>query len=181
MGNKIFDLHFFHDMNPSRPLINKHKYFRIQFRYSVTKFENFDSSVCMTPWSQNFKFSKSTFYTFILFSLMIDVFAPKRISPDCPFKSNWRLTNISILTLQCAIWLRGVMHTTELDSAVGCTPRTVLSNFNHWTLRCDAHWGATPQSLTPRCDTHREAWLHSGKHTAECFEQFWSLDSMVGC
>ena len=29
----IFELHFFHDLNPSRPLINMLKYFRIQFRF----------------------------------------------------------------------------------------------------------------------------------------------------
>ena len=31
--HKIFDLHFFHDSNPSGPLINRLKYFRIQFRF----------------------------------------------------------------------------------------------------------------------------------------------------
>ena len=29
----IFDLHFFHDLNPSSPLINRLKYFRIRFRF----------------------------------------------------------------------------------------------------------------------------------------------------
>ena len=31
--HEIFDLHFFHDSNPSRPLINRLKYFRILFRF----------------------------------------------------------------------------------------------------------------------------------------------------
>ena len=33
MCHEIFDLHFFHDSNPSRPLINRLKYFRIRFRF----------------------------------------------------------------------------------------------------------------------------------------------------
>ena len=70
-----------------------------------------------------------------IFSFMIDVFSPKRIFPDCPFKSNQGLTKISILTSWCAVWLRGVMHTMELNSVVWCTP---------WSLTpwCDAHHGA---------------------------------------
>ena len=94
-----------------------------------------------------------------LLSSMMDVFTPKRISRDCPFKSNQRLTNISILTPRCAIWLRRVMHTEELDSAEGCTL----------------------QSLTPQWNAHRGAfweilitWLPGVMHTAE-------LDSTVGC
>ena len=70
---------------------------------------------------------------------MIGVFTPERISSDFPFKSNQRLVKISILTLWCAFWLRGEMHTEEffenfssLDSAVWCTPRSL-------TLRWDAH------------------------------------------
>ena len=31
--HEIFDLHFFHDMNPSGPLINRLKYFRIWFQF----------------------------------------------------------------------------------------------------------------------------------------------------
>ena len=31
--HEIFYLHFLHDLNPSRPLINRLKYFRIRFRY----------------------------------------------------------------------------------------------------------------------------------------------------
>ena len=80
-----------------------------------------------------------------IFSFMIDVFTPKRISLDCPFKSNQRLTKILILTSRCdahhGAWLRGEMHTAELfekywslDSAVGCTPR---SNTNNVILICN--------------------------------------------
>ena len=63
------------------------------------------------------------------------------------------------LTPRCAVWLRCVMHTAELDSAVGCTP----------------------QSLTPWWQAHRGARLCGGMHTAELFEKFWSLDSEVWC
>ena len=83
---------------------------------------------------------------------MLDAFTPKRISPNCPFKSYQRLSQILILTPRCAVWLRGVMHTTQLDSEVWCTPR----------------------SLTTWCAAHRGAWLCSRKHTSE-------LDSAVGC
>ena len=82
---------------------------------------------------------------------MLDAFTPKRISPNCPFKSYQRLSQILILTLRCAVWLRGVRHTAQLDSEVWCTPR----------------------SLTPWCAAHRGAWLRGRKHTAE-------LDSAVG-
>ena len=33
MCHDIFDLHFFHDSNPSGPLINRIKYFPIRFRF----------------------------------------------------------------------------------------------------------------------------------------------------
>ena len=57
---------------------------------------------------------------------MIELFTPKRNSPDCPFKGTQRLVKISILTPRCAcsltprydvhrwVWLRGGMHTAEL-------------------------------------------------------------------
>ena len=77
-------------------------------------------------------------------------------------------------------WLSCVMHTAEsnsavrrtlrsltqwcdahrgVDSAVGCTLRSFLKNFDHLTLWCDAHRGA---------------WLHGGMHNAQ-------LDSAVWC
>ena len=60
---EIFDLHFFHDSNPSRPLINRLKYFRIWFRFrrdililkklrGVHSTLESDSTVCITPQSQ---------------------------------------------------------------------------------------------------------------------------------
>ena len=87
-----------------------------------------------------------------IFSFIIDLFTPKRISPDCPFKSNQRFSKISIL-----------MHTAELDPTVWCTPGSL-------TPRYDAPSGAflrTLGHLTPLCDAHRGAWLRGGMHTAE--------------
>ena len=63
---------------------------------------------------------------------MIDVFTPKRIFPECPFKNNQRHAGrctLQSLTQQCDAyrgdWLHGVMHTEKffekfltLDSAV---------------------------------------------------------------
>ena len=53
---------------------------------------------------------------------MIDVFTPKRISPDCLFKRNHRQVKISILIPRCAIYLRSMLHA-DIISAVGCAPQ----------------------------------------------------------
>ena len=69
------------------------------------KFKNSDSAVCMmTPWSQNFRLSKSTFHT-SNFLFHDRCFTPKRTSPeaDCPFKSNQRQSKFWILNPQCAL------------------------------------------------------------------------------
>ena len=68
-----------------------------------------------------------------------DVFTPKMISPNCPFKNNQRLTKISILILRCAVPLRCLMQTAELDSTVDA----------HCTVELDSVVGCTPLSLTP--------------------------------
>ena len=96
-------------------------------------------AVCMTPRSQHFRLSKSN-NVLQIFSFMIDVFAFKRISPACPFKSNQRLAKISILTPQCdahrGAGLRSGKVTAKLDSVVGCTPRSFLRNFYYLTPWC---------------------------------------------
>ena len=62
---EIFELYSFHDSNPSVPdkqgkvLLNS---VSISLGYSITKFDMFDSVVCMTPQSKYFRFSKTTFY-----------------------------------------------------------------------------------------------------------------------
>ena len=92
-----------------------------------------------------------------IFSFIIDLFTPERISPDCPFKSNQRFSKISIL-----------MHTAELDPTVWCTPGSL-------TPRYDAPIGAFWEilgHLTPLCDAHRGAWLRGGMHTAESDYQY---------
>ena len=64
---------------------------------------------------------------------MIDEFTHERISPYCPFKSNQRQAKTLILTPRCAVWLRGVMHSAEIDSGgMGCTVHTreFLKNFS---------------------------------------------------
>ena len=89
---------------------------------------------------------------------MIELFTPKRISLDCPFKGKQILVKISILTARCAFWLRSRKHTAELDSAVGNTPRSLTSG-------CDAHRWVFWESWYP--------WLPGMMHIAE-------LDSVVG-
>ena len=109
---------------------------------------------------------------------MIELFTPKRISPDCPFKGTQTQKDLDfdsaacILTLRCdalavgstpqsltlrcdahhGVWLRGEKHTAESDSAVGCTPRSFLKNL---------------VTLTPRWVANRRAWLRGGIHSAE--------------
>ena len=126
--HEIFDLHFFHDSNTSRPLISRLKYLWIRFRFRQDI--KSQSSQNLTLWCTCHRGIKilglANQNIFLqIFSFMIDVFTPKRISPDCPFKNNQRLTKISILTLRCAIWICGEMHTAELDSAVGRTPQSL--------------------------------------------------------
>ena len=115
--------------------------------------------MCSPPVRSKKFLHKSTFYTFLLFFIffMIDVFSPKRISPDCLFKSNHRQVNISILFPWCAIYLRGMLHTAEIISAIWCTLRRS-------SMRCVAHrWDCL-------CGLHRDhlrGMLHGMLHTAE--------------
>ena len=142
---------FFHDSNLSVPLMNRLKYFRIRFRFCWDIWSK--SSKNSTPrcaWLQGVIILGLANQKNVLqiFSFMINVFPPKRISPDGPFKRNQRFKKISLLTLRCGVWLRRVMHTVELDLAVGCTPQsqTLLKieyvrfscfrNCNTFLLRC---------------------------------------------
>ena len=112
-NSKKFSSHlFFHD-------IHVHNSVSISPRYSITKFEKFDSAVCLIQRSANFRLSNLKKISSHLFfhdrHVHGSVFTPKRISLDCPFKSNQRLTKISILTPRCdahrGVWLCGMMHT----------------------------------------------------------------------
>ena len=69
-----------------------------------------------------------------IFSFMVDVFTHKIISPACFFQSNHRQVKNLILFQQCAIYLRDMLHTMEMISAVCCTPRRS-------SPRWDAHPG----------------------------------------
>ena len=99
---KIFDLHFFHDLNPFGFLINRPKYFQISFRFRWDiRSQSLKNSTPRCAWHRGVKIfclaNKKNFFQF--FSLMIYMFIPKRISPYCPFKSIQRLTRISICNL----------------------------------------------------------------------------------
>ena len=60
-------------------------------------------------------------------------------------------------------WLRGMMHTAELDSVVCCTLLSFLRNLGHLTPLCDAK----SRSLTLQYNGHQEVWIRSVHHTAE--------------
>ena len=84
-----------------------------------------------------------------IFPFLIDVFTPKRIYPDCPFKCIQRQVKISILTPQCAVCLFGDffkyralsgMYIAEIVSTV-CIPPECLNNFNClWNLGGNVAW-----------------------------------------
>ena len=114
----------FHDSNPSGPLINRRKYFQIRFDFAEIFDHKVVSAVCCTLQRQKSLPVNQNFILQIL-SFVIDVFTPKRISLDCPFKGNQRQVKISILSLRCAVsvCLRGMLHTAEIVSAVCCRPR----------------------------------------------------------
>ena len=99
-------------------------YFSISPIYSITKLSP-RCGMCSTPRSQTNVLSKSTFYTSNLF--FHDRCIHQRMSSDCPFKSNQSRAKISILTPGCAVCLCGVMHTTEIDFEVVCTPWSFLT------------------------------------------------------
>ena len=165
MCNEIFDLYFFHDSNPSGSLINRVKYYRIRFQFRRDIRSQSSKKV---------------------FSFMIDVFTPKRISPDCTFKSNQRLSKISILTQRYAAWLLGVMRTAELDSKVWCIPQILTPWCAHYGVFWEI-WVAwlcggmhiteyySAGECTPRSFfIYFFSWLRNVMHNAE-------LDSVVGC
>ena len=116
---------------------------------------------------------------------MIEVFTPKRIFPDCPFKSNQRPVKFLIQTLPCAVWLRGMMHITELDSTLGCTLWYDAHRGVFWEIWVNWLCGVkntgsdsvvefTPRSIfrnfvfmTLLCDAPCGVWPHGMMHTVE--------------
>ena len=103
---EIFDTHFFPWFDPIWALIIRLKYFLNTFGFRRDIWSR--SSKNSTPWCawhRRVKTLGSANQNFVLqiFSFVIDVFTPiERISPDCPFKRNQRLSKISILTPRCA-------------------------------------------------------------------------------
>ena len=162
MCHNIFDLHFFSWFKPIWAPDKQAKVFSnsvsILPRYSITKFEKFDSAVCMTPGVKIVGLANPKKFLKI-FSFMINVFTSKRISPYCPFKSNY-----STDSQRFQFWL----HSVQFESVVWCTPQSL-------TLRRDAHaelfetyWlldsavGCTMHSLTYPWDAHcgvRLVWI----------------------
>ena len=133
---------FSHYSNPFGPLINGLNYLRIRFLNLITKFEN--SMVLVTPGSQSFRLNKPTFYhsNLVFYDRCVH---PERISHDCPFKSSERDTKILILTPCRRGRLCKVMHTVEIDLAVGCTlgskKKKKKKNLEPLTPWYDAHLG----------------------------------------
>ena len=126
MCHEIFYIHFFHDANPSGPLLNRLKYFRIRLRflskYFIRMFEHSDSAVWMPPRSQNCTMTSSFF---ILYCKSIHPWQMcsvcsliKRFLPDCSFKRNRRPAKFFIQTPRSAFWLRGRNVTMEFDSVM---------------------------------------------------------------
>ena len=79
---------------------------------------------------------------------------PKRIFPECPFTSNQKRAQFSILTPRCAVWLRSVMHTTEITSAVRCTPLILIPWYD---IHCGDHLRGVmhiPRRLSPWSDAY---------------------------
>ena len=74
----------FHDSDPTMPLINRLMCFRTRFRFRrdirSQSLKNL-TPPCAWPRSQIFRLSKSKI-VLIIFSFMLDVLTPKRISPD---------------------------------------------------------------------------------------------------
>ena len=92
----------------------------------------------------------------------------------------------------CRDWLRGMLHTTELDLVVGFAPESFFKQiWSPWlppvwcppwydihrgvwlssgmhTAETDSLVWCTPQRLTPWCDAHHRDWLRGMMHSAHC-------------
>ena len=122
--SKICDLQFFSLFQPIWTPDKQATVFSnsvlISSRYSLTKL----SPRCAAH-RGNQKFCiVNQHFLLLIFSFMIYVFTPKRISPDCLFKSNNR--QVIRFCFRGVQYFRGMLHTAEIISAVGCTPRRQL-------------------------------------------------------
>ena len=150
--HEIFDLHFFHDLNPSRPLINRLKYFRIRFRFrqdirifkkirgvkhprlhgvhhtTESSNQNFSksSAVCIPPWSQALRCASHR-------GVKVTKFLKKLCGVHPTMESDSAVCfPLQSQTPRCAshsgVKLRGVLPTTKSSSAVCITPRSQNQN-----------------------------------------------------
>ena len=114
---EIFDFDFFHGWNLPKCSI----FVSISPRYSIIKL-SLRCTLYRTLRRQNM-FLVNQHVILQIFSFLIDVFTPKRIYPDCPFKCIQRQVKISILTPQCAVCLFGDFFKYTVELWVWCTSR----------------------------------------------------------
>ena len=99
------------------------------------------------------------------------------LTPRCDSHCGvWEMRNFDHLTPQCAslcgiwlqhwVWLRGVMHTADSDSAVGCTPWSVLKI---QISQQDRNWIRKYFSLFIRGPEGFESWKKEGENLVTHF------------
>ena len=128
MCHEIFDLHFFHDSIPSRPLINRLKYFRIHIRQDIRRKKK--SAVCTILRSQ----------------------APRCALCIIPWSQEPQCAS------HCGVKLCGVHHTAELSdqkcvSRCASLPRVELGAVHHTSALCNVHHTSESDSavcITPQ-------------------------------
>ena len=109
---------------------------------------------------------------------MINVFTPKRISPDCPFKSNQRLKDFDFDSAVCSLAENGVERCYKYENTknrhirTSLTPqcashRIVKLRGVHHTAESSSAVCITPRSPTLRCALHRGVKLRGVHHTEE--------------
>ena len=138
--SRDFQPPFCHDSTPFGLLINRLHYFQTWFRFFPRyPIPNWSPRCAAHRWDKKFVLINQYFILQIL-SFMIDVFTPKRISPDCLVNSKWRIW--FCFRSVSAIYLLGMLHTVEMISAVCCTSlRSSLWCIQRSSLRYDAHRG----------------------------------------
>ena len=135
----IFNLYFFlgYDKQANWFLIRFHQ--DIQTKKTIKScLRGVHDAVCMTrcAWRcgvKIFRFCEPPLFILLIFFPMKAKLPNKRILSACPFKRNQRPAIFSILTPQCADWLRGVMHTAmflkHLNISVKIKPNLKICQF----------------------------------------------------
>ena len=137
--HEIFDLQFFHDSNPSGPLINRLKYFQIRFRFRrdiqilkklrivhptvesdsavcVYTVES-DSTVCITLRSQA---PRCASHPRVKWWTVLKKLRGVHLTAESSFAE----CIISQSASYREVWIHGVHHTEESDSTVCITPQS---------------------------------------------------------